>query len=116
MLAEDLNAKLILEQFADNPVSAKFYKDQERYSFPLELSFLADRYKQIKKEVLNRDFFILWLLADYYFSKTAIFAQIHLNPMNITFSGRYLIWFPITFQNPICMCTFMPIHLTCLKI
>ena len=46
MLAADLNAKLILEQFADNPFLPKFYKDQERYSFPLELSFLADRYKR----------------------------------------------------------------------
>ncbi len=80
MLADDLNAKLILEQFADNPFLPKFYKDQERYSFPLELSFLADRYKQIKKEVLNRDLFHPLILADYYFSKTAIFAQNTLKP------------------------------------
>ena len=46
--AEEYNAKLVLEQFADNPFLPKFYKDQERYSFPLELSFLADRYSQIK--------------------------------------------------------------------
>ena len=74
-LAEELNAKLILEQFADNPFLPKFYKDQERYSFPLELSFLADRYKQIKKEVLNRDLFHPLIVSDYYFSKTAIFAR-----------------------------------------
>lgn len=80
MLADDLNAKLILEQFADNPFLPKFYKDQERYSFPLELSFLADRYKQIKREVLNRDLFHPLILADYYFSKTAIFAQNTLKP------------------------------------
>ncbi|MDX1285054.1 MAG: deoxynucleoside kinase, partial [Draconibacterium sp.] len=41
-IADDYNAKLVLEQFADNPFLPKFYKDQERYSFPLELSFLAD--------------------------------------------------------------------------
>lgn len=75
MLADDLNAKLILEQFADNPFLPKFYKDQERYSFSLELSFLADRYNQLKKEVLNLDLFHPLLIADYYFSKTAIFAQ-----------------------------------------
>ncbi|SHF66653.1 Deoxyadenosine/deoxycytidine kinase [Mariniphaga anaerophila] len=75
MLAEEMNAKLILEQFADNPFLPKFYKDQERYSFPLELSFLADRYNQIKKEVLNLDLFHPLLIADYYFAKTAIFAQ-----------------------------------------
>jgi deoxyadenosine/deoxycytidine kinase len=75
MLAKELNAKLILEQFADNPFLPKFYENQERYSFPLELSFLADRYNQIKKQVLNLDLFHSLLIADYYFSKTSIFAQ-----------------------------------------
>ena len=75
MIAEEYNAKLVLEQFADNPFLPKFYKDQERYSFPLELSFLADRYKQIKSEVLNLDLFHPFMVADYYFAKTAIFAQ-----------------------------------------
>ena len=53
----------------------KFYKDQERYSFPLELSFLADRYNQIKKELFNLDLFHSFLIADYYFAKSAIFAE-----------------------------------------
>lgn len=75
MIAKDFNAKLVLEQFADNPFLPKFYEDQERYSFPLELSFLADRYKQIKKEILNLDLFYSFLISDYYFSKTAVFAQ-----------------------------------------
>lgn len=75
MLAQETNAKLILEQFADNPFLPKFYENQERYSFPLELSFLADRYNQIKKEVLNLDLFHSMLISDYYFSKTSIFAQ-----------------------------------------
>ncbi len=75
MIANDYNAKLVMEQFADNPFLPKFYKDQERYSFPLELSFLADRYNQIKKEVLNLDLFHSFMVADYYFAKTAIFAQ-----------------------------------------
>ncbi len=73
--AEDFNAKLILEQFADNPFLPKFYEDQDRYSFPLELSFLADRYHQTKKEVLNLDLFHSFLVTDYYFAKSAIFAQ-----------------------------------------
>ncbi len=80
MLADDLNVRLILEQFADNPFLPKFYKDPERYSFSLELSFLADRYKQLKKEVLNRDLFHPLVVTDYYFSKTAIFAQNTLKP------------------------------------
>ena len=73
--AEEYNAKLVLEQFADNPFLPKFYDDQERYSFPLELSFLADRYSQIKKQVLNLDLFHPFLVSDYYFAKSAIFAQ-----------------------------------------
>jgi deoxyadenosine/deoxycytidine kinase len=75
MLAEELNAQLVLEQFADNPFLPKFYKDQERYSFPLELSFLADRYYQIKKQVFNPDLFHSLIIADYFFAKSAIFAQ-----------------------------------------
>lgn len=74
-IAEEFNAKLVLEQFADNPFLPKFYDDQERYSFPLELSFLADRYHQIKKQVLNLDLFHSFLVADYYFAKSSIFAQ-----------------------------------------
>ncbi len=74
-VAEEFNAKLILEQFADNPFLPKFYEDQDRYSFPLELSFLADRYNQIKKQVLNLDLFHSFLVADYYFAKSSIFAQ-----------------------------------------
>jgi deoxyadenosine/deoxycytidine kinase len=75
MIAEDMGAKLILEQFADNPFLPKFYQDQDRYSFPLELSFLADRYNQIKNQVLNLDLFHSFLVADYYFAKSAIFAR-----------------------------------------
>ncbi len=73
-LSSDLNSRLVLEQFADNPFLPRFYADQERYSFPLELSFLADRYNQIKKEVLQPDLFRRMLISDYYFTKSAIFA------------------------------------------
>ncbi len=75
MIAEENNAQLVLEQFADNPFLPKFYNDQERYSFPLELSFLADRYYQIKKQVFNPDLFHSLIVADYFFAKSAIFAQ-----------------------------------------
>lgn len=73
--AEENNAKLILEQFADNPFLPKFYQDQERYSFPLELSFLTERYHQIKKQILNPNLFHSSIIADYYIAKSSIFAQ-----------------------------------------
>lgn len=75
MLSEEYDTKLILERFAENPFLPKFYSDPEKYSFPLELSFLAERYGQLKKELTNRDLFHQQTIADYYFMKSLIFAQ-----------------------------------------
>jgi deoxyadenosine/deoxycytidine kinase len=75
MLAEEQNAKLVLEQFADNPFLPKFYKDPKRYSFTLELSFLAARYKQLNDEINSPDLFKPITIADYYFIKSLIFAK-----------------------------------------
>ena len=75
MLSEEYDTKLILESFAENPFLPKFYSDPEKYSFPLELSFLAERYGQLKKELTNRDLFHQYTIADYYFMKSLIFAQ-----------------------------------------
>jgi deoxyguanosine kinase len=74
-IAERFNAKLILEQFADNPFLPKFYKEPEKYSFQLELSFLADRYHQLNKELITGDLFKSFLISDYYFTKSLIFAK-----------------------------------------
>ena len=75
MIAKDYNAKLILERFADNPFLPKFYDDPSRYSFPLELSFLADRYRQLKEELVEQDLFRSFTVADYYFMKSLVFAS-----------------------------------------
>ena len=75
MLAQELNAKLILEQFADNPFLPQFYKNPERYSFPLELSFLAERYKQLNVDLRTGSLFQNLTIADYFFMKSLIFAQ-----------------------------------------
>ena len=74
MIAKEYDAKLILEQFADNPFLPKFYKDPDKYSFPLELSFLAERYQQLNQELTSRDLFRPFTVADYYFMKSLIFA------------------------------------------
>jgi deoxyguanosine kinase len=73
-IAEQFNANLILEHFADNPFLPKFYDDPEKYSFPLELSFLASRYKQLKEELVPQDLFKAFTVADYYFMKSLVFA------------------------------------------
>ena len=74
-IAEEYNAKLIPEEFAENPFLPKFYKDPDKYSFPLELSFLADRFHQLNKEIRYRDLFKSFIIADYYFTKSLIFAK-----------------------------------------
>ena len=73
-IADQFNAQLILEHFADNPFLPKFYNDPEKYSFPLELSFLASRYKQLKEELVPQDLFKAFTVADYYFMKSLVFA------------------------------------------
>ena len=73
-IAEQFNARLILEQFADNPFLPKFYQDPDKYSFPLESSFLASRYKQLNEELGSRDIFKSFTVADYYFMKSLVFA------------------------------------------
>lgn len=75
MIAKEYNAKLILEQFADNPFLPKFYKEPDKYSFQLELSFLAERYQQLNQELTSRDLFRPFTVADYYFMKSLIFAR-----------------------------------------
>ena len=74
-IAEQFNARLILEHFADNPFLPKFYNDPEKYSFPLELSFLASRYKQLKEELIPQDLFKSFTVADYFFMKSLVFAS-----------------------------------------
>jgi len=56
-IADQFNARLVLEQFADNPFLPKFYSDPDKYSFPLELSFLASRYRQLVEELGHPDLF-----------------------------------------------------------
>lgn len=73
-LGADYNSHLILERFADNPFLPKFYQDPDRFAFPLEMSFLADRYTQLKKELIDPDIFAPFIVTDYYFMKSLIFA------------------------------------------
>lgn len=77
-IARQYNAKLILEQFENNPFLPKFYENPDKYSFPLELSFLAERYNQLKNELSNRDLFKTFTIADYYFMKCLIFSKLTL--------------------------------------
>ena len=78
MMSDEFNAKIVLERFADNPFLPKFYEDQERYAFPLEMSFLADRYQQLVDDLAQFDLFKNFIVSDYYIFKSLIFAQVTL--------------------------------------
>jgi len=79
--SEECNARLILEQFEENSFLPKFYEDPERYGFPLELSFLADRYQQLKTQFSAADIFKSFTVADYFIFKSLIFASKNLEPL-----------------------------------
>lgn len=74
-LADHANARLILEQFADNPFLPRFYAEPEKHAFPLELSFLAERYHQLKEMLSAKDLFRPVTIADYFVDKSLIFAR-----------------------------------------
>ncbi len=75
MLSADLNARLILEQFEENDFLPKFYKDPDKYAFPLELSFLASRFQQLKTELSVTDLFKNTIISDYFINKSLIFSK-----------------------------------------
>lgn len=77
-ISEDFNAKLILERFAENPFLPNFYQDQARYAFPLEMSFLADRYQQFTEDTSQLDLFKSFMVSDYDIFKSLIFAKVTL--------------------------------------
>lgn len=78
LLSKHYNARLILEQFADNPFLPKFYENPNQYAFPLELFFMAERFKQLKELIQQQDLFQNITITDYLFTKCLLFAKINL--------------------------------------
>lgn len=79
LLAKHFNAKIILEEFADNPFLPKFYENPAQYAFPVELFFMAERYKQLKEMVhTQQDLFQNITVSDYLFTKCLLFAKVTL--------------------------------------
>jgi deoxyadenosine/deoxycytidine kinase len=78
LLAKHYNARLILEQFADNPFLPKFYENPQQYAFPLELFFMAERFKQLKDLIQQKDIFQSVTITDYLFTKCLLFAKVNL--------------------------------------
>ena len=78
MLAKESGSRLVLEAFSNNPILAKFYEDPGRYAFQLELSFLSERYHQIKNELGHPDLFGQSVISDYFLAKSFIFSKYNL--------------------------------------
>ncbi|HEX7906398.1 MAG TPA: deoxynucleoside kinase [Chitinophagaceae bacterium] len=78
LLSKHYNARLVLEEFADNPFLPKFYENQKLYAFPLELFFMAERFKQMKELLQQKDMFQSLTIADYLFTKCLLFAKVTL--------------------------------------
>lgn len=73
-ISAQFGAKLVLEKFEENAFLPKFYQDKERYAFPLELTFLAERYRQAKEDFVQ-ELFSPFIVSDFSISKSLIFAQ-----------------------------------------
>lgn len=78
LLSKHYNARLVLEEFAENPFLPKFYESPEQYAFPLELFFMAERYKQLKDLLQTKDMFQQITISDYLFTKCLLFAKVNL--------------------------------------
>lgn len=78
LLSRHFNARLVLEEFADNPFLPKFYENPQQFAFPLELFFMAERYKQLKDLIQQKDLFQNITISDYLFTKCLLFAKVNL--------------------------------------
>jgi deoxyadenosine/deoxycytidine kinase len=78
LLSNKLNARLVLEEFADNPFLAKFYENPIQYAFSVELFFMAERFKQLKDLLGQQDLFQTTTVSDYLFTKCLLFAKVNL--------------------------------------
>jgi deoxyguanosine kinase len=78
MLAERMGARLVLEEFEENPFLPDFYREPERWAFHTQLAFLASRFRQ-QKTLLERDLFQQRTVSDYTFDKDRIFAHLTLS-------------------------------------
>ena len=78
LLSQELNARLVLEAFADNPFLPKFYEKPDQYAFPVELFFMAERFKQLKELIQQTDLFQNLTISDYLFTKCLLFAKVTL--------------------------------------
>jgi deoxyadenosine/deoxycytidine kinase len=76
-LTEKLSARLVTEEFEENPFLEKFYDDRRRYAFQTQMFFLINRFKQ-QEQFNQEDLFTNYVVSDYIFDKDQIFAYLNL--------------------------------------
>ena len=101
LLAKHFNARIVLEEFADNPFLAKFYENPQQYAFPVELFFMAERYKQLKDMLHTKDLFQNITISDYLFTKCLLFAKVNLSEEEFRLYQKFydIIHHQITFPD-----------------
>lgn len=100
MLAEDLDWRLILEEFSDNPFLPLFYDDPERHAFSVELFFMTERHKQLQTQLSQGDLFQQGVIGDYFFLKTLLFARNNLTQEEYRLFQRLFSILNATFRKP----------------
>lgn len=100
LLSADLNARLILEEFSDNPFLPLFYKNPERYAFPVELFFMTERHKQLQDLLVKGSLFQEYVVSDYVFSKTLLFAGQNLSDEELRLFQRLFQTLNASFPKP----------------
>lgn len=100
MLAKDMNRRLILEEFSDNPFLPYFYENRDRYAFPVELFFMTERHKQLEEELKQIQLFEEGVVADYFFLKTLLFARHTLSSEEFRLFQRLFNILSVNFPKP----------------
>jgi deoxyguanosine kinase len=87
ILAEKINARVVLEEVEENPFLEDFYRDPARFAFQVQIFFLLSRYRQ-QMEFPQQDLFQQKTVSDYLFDKDKIFAYINLNEKELSLYER----------------------------
>lgn len=100
MMSEQYDARLVLEQFTDNPFLPSFYEDRDRFAFQVELFFMAERHKQLQEMLAQPDMFQPFIVGDYFFLKTLLFAKNNLKDEEYRLFSRLFHVLDATFAKP----------------
>jgi len=87
LLAEEMDARVVLEEVEENPFLPDFYRQPERYAFQTQIFFLLSRYRQ-QQEFPQQDLFHRKMISDYLFDKDKIFAYINLSEKELSLYER----------------------------